>query len=891
MSTPHCPLVPSASEGKTLVICEKPSVARDLAKVLGGSSSPAEGYIPFPLGYISWARGHMLELSEPSDYRGDWKNWAWAVLPMVPDGLKFTRTAKSDCRGQLSILKKLYGQSDVIVNACDAGREGELIWWEILRHCGWGAGLEVPKLGPKPALRFWAQSNTAGGLADAWEAMKPVEERAGLAQGAYARSEADWLLGMNLTRAATLGFQVPIDPKSGKRGFWSVGRVQTPVLALIAARDTEISNFKSKPFYQVKATFQGDSPFEALVLVPEGVKAFVSDADGPEASEGKDHKNFLTQEDAKTVLDRLLSGRPSPWDVSETTKKSQESAPGLFSLTSLQKWCNQSWSWEAKRTLDAAQAAYESDKTLTYPRTDASFLPVDSKSKMDQVYQSIRSGFLDPEGMALPPWVCMPSTSPRASYLFDDSKLTDHYAIVPTGVIPSNLESDSGKVWLAVVRRFLVAFGPAAQVSTLARRLVFEETSDVAVVSGKTYDSLGWIELDNVLCTLTGHTPKSPAGLLPKCPSSTPMLEGRLHQGQTTPPKAFTEATLLALMENIHTKLEESEEELRDILAAKGIGTPATRAAIIELLIARKYIKREKKGSTTYVRATETGQQLIANLRGAGLDFLTQPQLTAEWEDKLGQMERGTGLGRNPFLMQLVSEVEDAVEKLKASAPAASFQSAASPEETSALCPKSGEPVMDCGNYWVFPGYPDAKFYKSVAQRPIKLEELMTILRDGKGPVMEGFVSKKGAKFSACLAFAEGKLTFVFEEGTGRTAEETKNTCPKSGQPIMDSGSFWVFPGVPGVKFWKLVAKRKMRLSDYEALVRDGKTKSLDGFKSKAGNDFSAMLILKSDGVGFEFPPRGQGSPTTVGMKGPGAKGKSSSSGHGQDGKKKKKTW
>ena len=910
-SIPSCSLIPPSK--KVLVVCEKPSIARDIARVLGGtSSSSAEGYIPFSGGYISWARGHMLDMAEPSDYRSDWENWDWGVLPMIPEGLKFHRKPKSDCRGQLAVLKKLYSQSDIIVNACDAGREGELIWWEILRHCGWGAGLEVPRLGNKPALRFWAQSNTAAGIFEAWEAMQTVESKAGLAQGAYARSEADWLLGLNLTRGATLGFVAP-DFGKNKKGFWSVGRVQTPVLALIAQRDDSILSFKSEPFYQIKATFVGrpmlgDSeiykPFEALVCVPKGVKAFgneeptASSQEGGQGGVDKETKAFLKKEDAQVVIDRLLAQKTEAWGVKEETKKTTENPPGLFSLTSLQKWCNQQWGWEAKRTLDAAQAAYESDKTLTYPRTDAAFLPVDSKSKVQGVYETLVEKYLNVNGLNLPNGAQDPKSSTRSSYLFDDSKLTDHYAIIPTGVVPKDLSVDSGRVWLAVLRRFVVSFSDPAKVSTLNRRLTLGE--DLAVVSGKTYDYKGWIDVDNILCQMTGHNPKDESGVLSKCGKDANLLELNLHQGATTPPKHFTEATLLALMENIHTKFEESEDELKGALAGKGLGTPATRAAIIELLIARKYVLREKKGATTYLRATKHGHDLIQNLKSVKLEYLTQPQLTAQWEEKLAHMEMGKGLSRTQFLEELSGVISSSIETLKVSADANGVSPRVSYEEkaTGSLCPITEQPIMDKGSYWVFPGYPDARFYKEIAKKQLSLSEMIDVVK-GNSPLISGFVSKKGTKFAAKLEFSKGekKIRFVFDQDSGVIPENSDQVCPLTGKPILDHGQFWVFPGNT-VKFWKVVAKRKMKLSDYIVLIRDGKSKVFDNFVSKAGNKFSASLVLKSgqDQVGFDFPDKGM--PMNPKMTGPGAKGKSSKGSSGGSGGsggatkfKKHKTW
>lgn len=888
MPAPSCPLL-SPSE-KVLVICEKPSVARDLGAVLGAGPD-AGGYLPFPGGFISWARGHLLELAPPSSYRDDWASWTWEVLPMVPEDLKFQSAVKKGCGEQLSVLKGLYKKADVVVNACDAGREGELIWWEILRHCGWGFGLAPGVPGPKKALRLWAQSNTAGGLTEAWDTMRPISDRQGLAEASYARSEADWLLGMNGSRAATLCFPPPT--LGGKRGVWSVGRVQTPVLALICERDDEISKFVPKPFYEVRLGFDGPAPFEASLLVPDGYPPFV-----PDGEQAKEPKGFLRREDAQAVLESLLAARPAPWDIRDEEKVGNENPPGLFSLTDLQKWCNQAWGWEASRTLDAAQAAYESAKTLTYPRTDCCHLPVDSKSKMDGVYTSIRSGFLDSR-LTLPAWSLPPSASARASVLFDDSKLTDHYAIVPTGVIPADLDSDAGRVWLAVVRRFLVAFGPAAKVVSLKRRCTHSSGGQVGVAAGKRYADRGWLSADDLLAPLLGQDPKADPSTLGSCPAALPLGSGRLHEGKTTPPKHFTEATLLSVMENISSRLVSDEEEVKEAMAGKGLGTPATRAAIIELLVARSYIQRHRKGAAVSLRGTESGHTLIGNLKSASLGFLTVPDLTADWEASLAAMEKSKEAGgRRPFLSSLLIEVARVVDALRKRASDSPVSGGARPRvETSFVCPLSGKPVGDLGTFWDFPGF-RGRIPKVIAGRPFSAEEVAKVL-SGEGVVFEGFLSKKGTKFAAGLKPNPdtGRFDFVFPE---RQIADSGALCPVTGKPIEDHGGFWVFPD-RDARFWKSVAKRPVSIEEYSQLVRDGRTAVLDGFVSSKGNKFSAHLVLKPDGsVGFDFPNSGGGGggggggrgPIKPAMRGPAAKSRGTGCGNGALAKKRaKKTW
>jgi DNA topoisomerase-3 len=476
-------------------------------------------------------------------------------------------------------------------------------------------------------------------------------------------------------------------------------------------------------------------------------------------------------------------------------------------------------------------------------------------------------------------------------------------------VIPRDLTSDAGLLWLAVVRRFMVAFSDPAVVSTLTRRLTLGV--DVAVVSGKSYDQLGWIELDNDLARLTGHDAKLPPGFLPRCGDKVPLIDAKLHEGKTTPPKAFTEATLLSLMENIHTSFEESEEDLKEALGAKGIGTPATRASIIELLISREYIQRFKKGATTYLRATENGRSLISNLKSLKLEMLTQAKLTAEWETKLMDMESSKGSDggqrRIEFLTGICSIVDECLSVLKTNQSPQS-QGAGygnrgglgniDPKEIDILCPFTGKPATDHGNYWSIAQYPSVRLYKTVASRQMVITEYFDILRNSS-PTFQGFVSSKGKAFNAKLSFdqSSGRFNFEFDKSVPFAGEETKHTCPNTGKAIVDNGKFWLFPSLE-TRFWKEVSGRKMKISDYVELVKTGSTGYFENFKSKAGKPFTAALVLENKLVKFQFPnsggDRGDKSSRSgagvssshpsnsaslvknMGMKGPGARAKKS---------------
>lgn len=839
-----------SSAGIVLMVCEKPSVARDVAAALGGGKAES-GYIPFPLGYITWGVGHMLEQVPPHEYSSEWKEWRWDSLPMIPPEGMFKTSVKESCIAQVEIIKGLYDKSQILVNACDAGREGELIFWEVMRYCGWGGKGIPPVLGLKPLFRFWSQSNTRQGILDSWGAMKPGSEWLGLAASAYSRVEADWLFGMNFSRAATLGFPPPV--VDGKRGFWSIGRVQTPVLALVSNRDRQISQFTTSSYYEVRLNFEaGGELFPAVLLVPEGNSVFDTEA--------KEPKGFLLEVEAQKALTRVKDLVGMSWAVDDEVKEGKENPPSLFSLTDLQKWCNKNWGWEAKRTLDAAQQAYEEAKSLSYPRTDSSFLPEDSKDKMEEVFESVRS-FL-PEEVRSGSLLVSPRMSSRAGWIFDNGKISDHYAIVPTGVIPKDLDSDAGKVWTAVLVRFLLAFAAPAVFDSVKRKLklVYGE-ENLAIATGKVYTQKGWLDLETALNGLIGGVAKGAPEMLPAClGGQAEAIDVKLHHGKTTPPKYFTEATLLGSMENVNSSASLENAELDLSLAKKGIGTPATRASIIELLIGRGYIERFKKGSVNYLRATEAGNGLISCLRSANLEFLTEPLLTAEWEQKLTVMEKDTDL-RSKFMAELIEGLNSAIQVFKKN----SSHVGASPGK----CPESGGEVTDRGSYWEFPGFPSGRFYKKIASRSMTFEEMCAILK-GEDVVYSGFLSKKGQEFSAGLKLDREslKLGFHFSEKVGGASVEVKT---KSGDQVFDCGGYWEFPGVTG-KFWKKIAKRVMTLEEYSLLIKEKKTGVFDGFISTANKPFSAALVLGPDGkVTFSFSQRAP-TPSSPKMTGPGAK-------------------
>lgn len=896
--------ISSPQSGKCLVICEKPSVASDLLAAFGGGTRQ-DGYFEFSYGAITWCFGHLLELVPPEIYSEDWKRWEMGVLPMVPSdyGFRYGITAGKDggkgAKKQLGVIAKLLANADYLVNAADAGREGELIFWEAAKFAGWGKDMPAAVPGSKPCYRFWSNKMTHEGLRDSWNTMKPIENYLPLARAAYCRSESDWLLGINLSRAASLAF--PRKWGTGEEDavkVWSVGRVQTPVLALIVRRDLSIENFVSKPFYELRISYKDSQKseaesFGAVLRVPEGIPIFDAQAgeDEPEGGEsgGGRRSAFLKKEDAEKVLSELKSRISEAWSVEDQATDGVENPPGLFSLTALQRWCNQAWGWSAQKTLTVAQAAYEEDKVLTYPRTTSAFLPDDSRSEMDGVHSKILQEWVFKNVSNFPSEdLPLPSASPRADFLFDSSKVSDHFAIVPTGIIPSNLGGDVGKLWTAVVRRFLTAFAHPARVRSVKRKVSlsgFPEGVRQAFCSGKTYVNRGWLEYDDALSALTGGVRKSSDRTLALCGPSADFLSGNLHEGATSPPRGFDEASLLAVMENISAKLsgeeledgEVSIEELKDVLSDLGLGTPATRADVIETLLRRGFIVRAAKGpvpkagsakaksggkgTPKYICSTPAGRFLIESLEKIELSYLTEAMLTAQWEKRLSDMSEGrSDEGREAFLSILVDTLQSAVSIFSKNAPEPVAK--VDPVALNVDCPKSGEPVLDLGTSYRFPGLPDIRFWKTVAKREMSPEDYVPMVGNGKTELLEGFIAKSGKSFSAHLALgSDKKMKFEFPEREQASGTALSVLCPKSNEPVQDCGKFYRFPGLPKFAFWKAVAQRPVTPEEYVVLVGNGKTDLLEGFVSKKGSKFAAYLLLGADGkTAFEFPPREGGS-------------------------------
>lgn len=581
-------------------IAEKPSVAREIAEVLGAHERK-NGYIEGNGYQITWTFGHLCTLKEPHDYTPDWKRWALSALPMIPPRFSIKLISNPTYEQQFKVIESLMQKAEMIINCGDAGQEGELIQRWVMQKAG----------AKCPVYRLWISSLTEEAIREGFQQLKEQSQFNKLYEAGLSRAIGDWLLGMNATRLYTLRY-------GQNRQVLSIGRVQTPTLALIVNRQAEIDNFKPEPYWELKTRYR-DVTFSA--------------------TKGK----FNKKEDGEAFLEIVKQSDFTVTDVSE--KKGKEYAPRLFDLTSLQVECNKKFAFTADDTLKLIQSLYEK-KVTTYPRVDTTFLSEDIYPKVPNTL----NGLVDYAELTAP---LKGIKLPKTKRVFDNSKVTDHHAIIPTGVPARNLSENERKVYDLVARRFIAAFYPDCEISTTTvLGEVGQEKKVDFKVSGKQILKPGWRvvfaseqkdpdqENNNEEEAVLPHFTKGESG--PHFPL--------LKETWTTPPKPYTEATLLRAMETAGKLVD--NDELRDALKENGIGRPSTRAAIIETLFKRNYIRKERKN----LYPTATGTELISVIQE---ELLKSAELTGLWEKKLRQIEKGTYEARTFLdeLKQMVNEI------------------------------------------------------------------------------------------------------------------------------------------------------------------------------------------------------------------------------------------
>jgi len=745
---------------KTLLVAEKPSVGQDLARVLPGPFEKKEGFLEGPEHVVTWAVGHLVQLAEPEAYDARFKSWRMADLPIVPDRFKLVvRDERS--RKQMSVVTKQLGREDVqeVVNACDAGREGELIF----------AYLYEKAKAKRPVKRLWLNSMTSAAMKSALAALRPAEEFDRLEQAARSRSEADWIVGMNATRAATIRLRSSFD------GAVSLGRVQTPTLAIVARREEEIRNFKPEPYWLVDANFAtvGGLPGEETSAERTYLGHFHAPAGSPGSTRGP---RIGTEQEAQAIV-AACQGRPGT--ITKLEKKEQrEKAPMLYDLTTLQREANNRYGFSAKRTLAAAQRLYEEHKALTYPRTSSRYLPTDMVDEIKPIAELVGTHAEYRKGAE---YVTALDVLPLARVV-NDEKVTDHHAIIPTRS-EHNLDkmgSDDRRVYDMAVRRFLAVFHPEAvfentrvETSVLGATAAGDEDgagerphAHVFRTRGKLLLEPGWRGVyDEVAAEAKGEAPMSleeeeeTDQTLPRLLQDEPVETRTIEstRKETKPPRRYSDASLLGAMETAGKLVD--DDELREAMKESGIGTPATRSAIIERLITVSYLERDGRALV----ATEKGLNVIRLLNEHAL---TSPGLTGSWEQRLGKIERGED-SRKQFMSDIAGFADETVKELDRT-----LKDVRIPRARLGPCPVCGHEIVENRK-----GYscwaredPGCGFviWKSKAGKQLPLAVARELIKTGyTAQAVTGFRGRSGRSFRAHLALSqtdEGKWRVEFDE-------------------------------------------------------------------------------------------------------------------------------
>ena len=817
--------------GKALIIAEKPSVASDIAKALGGFSKQND-YFESEEYVLSSAVGHLLELTVPEEFEVKRGKWTFASLPVIPPRFALRPIERNEDR--LKLLTKLIKRPDVssLINACDAGREGELIFRYIVQHAKTD----------KPIQRLWLQSMTPTAIREGFAALRTDAAMRPLADAAVCRSESDWLVGINGTRAMTA-----FNSKTGGFHLTTVGRVQTPTLAILVEREEKIKKFVPRNYWEVLGTFGAKSGEYGGRWFDE---KFSRDAKKDGDSDLRAERVW-DQQQADAIRAKCL-GKPGV--VTEESKPTTQLSPLLYDLTSLQREANGRFGFSAKNTLGLAQALYEKHKVLTYPRTDSRALPEDYLATVKRTLGVLTevtgySAFADT--ILKQDWV-----KPNKR-IFNNAKVSDHFAIIPTALAPKHLSEPEQKLYDLVTKRFLAVFYPAAE---------FLVTTRITRVEGEPFKTEGKVMVNPGWMAVYGReveTEDTPtlAAVQPNETVATRNVE--VVGSQTKPAPRFSEATLLSAMESAGKLVE--DEELREAMSEKGLGTPATRAAIIEGLIYEKYVLRIGRE----LQPTAKAFSLITLLRGLQIPELCSPELTGNWEFKLRQMSRGQ-LKREDFMREIADMTRNIVSKAK------SHESDTVPGDFGTLkvpCPKCGGEIKE--NYKKFQCQKcDFSLWKIVAGRQFEIPEIEELIVNRKVGPLQGFRSKMGRPFNALIILTpefEPKFDFGQDQtnpdGTAVevdfSGQEPIGKCPKCGGRVFENGMSYVCENAVGGKksctfrSGKIILQREIDRPQMAKLLTTGRTDLLPKFISKKGRPFSAFLVVGEGGkVSFEFAPR-----------------------------------
>ncbi len=834
--------------GKALIIAEKPSVATDLARALTKPLGKFEKkgknrdtYFANDQAIITSAVGHLVELKMPTTGNGKKLPWKFDVLPAIPQ--HFELEAKEDTESRLKQILKFAKAKDVevIINACDAGREGELIFRYIMEY----GGVD------KPAKRLWMQSMTKESIVEAWDALRSDDEMQSLADAAKCRSESDWLVGLNATRALTC-----YRSRHGGFNITAAGRVQTPTLAILAAREQEIHDFIPRDYFEVVGTF--------AVAAGEFEGKWIDESWKKDENDPHSRAERIWDKELAEAIRARCEGKTA--EIEEKKKKQTQISPQLYDLTTLQREAP----FSARQTLSIAQALYERHKMVTYPRTDSRYLPEDYTGQVRGTMQAIAESNLPQAEFARRVLGGDSEDGPRfvkSRRVFDSKKVSDHFAIIPTGRI-AKLSDAEAKVFEMIARRFIAVFFPVAEFELTQRLMRInhqQDPRDTFRSDGRVLVKPGWLEV-------YGRTPGTAGGK----DEMVPVAEGEdalasameLKSEQTKPPARYTESTLLSAMEGAGKLLD--DEALAEAMAERGLGTPATRAAIIEGLLSQKYIARDGDGGRAPLHVTPRGMQLVELLQEMGAEGLTSPSLTGEWEYKLRQMEHGA-MQRDEFMNEIEAYTRDIVTRAKSHLEAAKNKEF---PDINAPCPKchavslkQTDGVYECRQ-------PDCGFRvtKFIANRLLSEEEAKELFSKGFVGPLEGFKSRFNKPFDAALELDDKfKVQFVFDREDQLSSDQLNDenrignvTLPDGRQTdVHIVGKTYVLSGLEsersevGETIARTILKRDLEPQQVLKMLETGKTDLLRGFISKRTRKPFAAYLTWSDGkVGFEFEPR-----------------------------------
>jgi DNA topoisomerase-3 len=821
---------------KQLIIAEKPSVAGDIARALGGFKRH-DDYYESERYVLSSAVGHLLELAAPDEHEPKRGKWKLENLPIIPPHFDLRPIERTEAR--LKLLTRLIKRKDVtaLINACDAGREGELIFRYIARHTKT----------TKPIKRLWLQSMTAGAIKDAFASLRDDRELLPLADAAVCRSESDWLVGINGTRALTA-----FNSQDG--GFYKTpaGRVQTPTLAILVEREEAIKRFVSRNYWEVHATFEVAAGNYTARWFDEKFSKRSRDEDAELRPE-----RIWNAADARGISDKC-AGKQG--EISEESKPSSQLSPLLFDLTSLQRVANSRFGFSAKMTLSLAQALYEKHKVLTYPRTDSRCLPEDYPKTVKATL-----GALDatPYGAFAKKVLAQGWVRPNAR-IFNNAKVSDHFAIIPTAIISRHLNEAESKLYDLVVRRFLAVFYPAAE---------YLVTTRVTRVAGEAFRSEGRVLVDAGWLEVHGKEVQDEDAprLVPVEPGESARTTAiEVVANETKPPARFTEATLLTAMEGAGKLVE--DEELREAMKERGLGTPATRAVIIEKLLDEEYVLR----SGRELQPTAKAFSLIMLLRGLEIPELASAELTGEWEFKLKQMEHGK-LSRAAFMREIADMTRHIVKQVK------EHKGSTVPGDYATLrvrCPKCGGTVKE--NYKKFQCQKcDFALWRILSGRQFEPAEIEALIAKREIGPLQGFRSRLGKPFAAMIRLSpEFKVEFDFGQqnsaGAGEpvdfSEQQPLGSCPKCGARVFSHGLAYLCENATGAarkcdfRSGKIILQRNIEPEQMAKLLAHGRTDLLHKFISKKGRPFAAYLVRGADGkIGFEFAPRPGKAPVKSG--------------------------